>query len=116
MKTLRRFYSDEAGFVASADLILISTVLVLGIIVGLATLRDSITNELGDMSSALGQLNQGYEFDDIEVDGILSVGSSFLDMSDFCEEGDEEGDDNNDEPNEAPGCITIGSAAEQEGI
>jgi len=60
MNLLRQLWNDERGFVSSTELILISTIAVIGLIVGLAVYRDSIVQELGDAGAAVGQLNQSY--------------------------------------------------------
>lgn len=81
---------DESGFVVSTELVLIATILILGLIVGHATLRDNIVTELGDSAEALGQLNQSYSiagaegfFDGNQVGEIPEM--VFNDNSDFCE-------------------------------
>lgn len=60
LTTLKKLWNDERGFVNSMELILIATLAVLGLIVGLVTLRDAVTQELGDTGAAVGQLNQSY--------------------------------------------------------
>ena len=52
--TIRKIWNDEGGFVVSADLILISTILVIGVLVGLVTLRDQVVQEFGDLATAVG--------------------------------------------------------------
>lgn len=63
MKVLKIQRKKEGGFILSAELILILTIGVIGLIVGLATLRASIVAELEDTAEAIGSLNQSYEFD-----------------------------------------------------
>lgn len=60
LTTLKKIWNDEGGFVNSMELILVATLAVLGLIVGLVALRDSVTQELGDTGAAVGQLNQSY--------------------------------------------------------
>ena len=62
MNILARLRHDELGFIISAELILLASILVLGMIVGLTTLRDTITTELADTATAFGQMNQSYSF------------------------------------------------------
>ncbi len=112
---LKRIWRDQRGFVATTDLILIGTIVVLGTIVGLATLRNSVVQEFGDLATALGRLNQSYsysgnEFGDangvngaggrmtilFELDPDPSAyakvpGSSYTDQPDFCDGEDEDG-------------------------
>ncbi len=58
----KRFWSDEAGVVISAELVLILTVTVLGILVGLVEVRNAIVGELSDLGLAFSHLNQSYAF------------------------------------------------------
>jgi hypothetical protein len=55
-------WRDESGIVNSMDLILISTILVLGMIVGLVSLRNQVVQELSDTANAVGSLNQSYSY------------------------------------------------------
>jgi hypothetical protein len=111
--TIRKFWNDEAGFIVSADLILISTILVIGVLVGLVTLRDQVVQEFGDMATAVGNLNQSYSFSGatITFDGstFTVAGSNFLDASDFCETGT--GENNPDPPGAAPAGINLSVGA-----
>lgn len=77
---------DENGFLISAELILIATIAVLGIVVGLSEVANAVNNELEDVASAIGSMNQSYN-----VSGNRSChkgsksGSGFSDSSDFCD-------------------------------
>lgn len=57
---MRKFFNDEAGFVVSSELVLVLTIAVLGMVVGLTAVRDSISQELVDLSDAFGAVNQSY--------------------------------------------------------
>ncbi|MEX0794172.1 MAG: hypothetical protein WD045_13635 [Pirellulaceae bacterium] len=61
-----QLWHDERGFVQSAELILIGTLAVIGLIVGLAAFRDGAVQELGDSGVAVGQLDQSYA---VEITG-----------------------------------------------
>ena len=56
----RTLVGDEAGFIVSAELVLILTIAVLAMVVGLTAVRDSITNELNDLAHAFGAVSQSY--------------------------------------------------------
>ena len=58
---LKKLWSDDNGVILSAELVLISTILVLGMIVGLVELQCSIIAELSDLASAFGNLDQSYQ-------------------------------------------------------
>lgn len=75
---------DEAGFIVSAELVLISTIAVLGLVVGLAEVSTNVNQELEDVGSAINSLNQTYS-----VHGSCGhkghwYGSGFEDQVDFC--------------------------------
>jgi len=76
---------DDRGFVVSAELILVATVVVLGLIAGLATLRNQLVQELGDSAMATSQLNQGYSYStDINGEGnstTLTYGDVVIEIS-----------------------------------
>lgn len=58
---LLQIWHDERGFVNSAELILIATLAIIGVIVGIATFRDGLNQELADTGAAVGQINQSYD-------------------------------------------------------
>lgn len=114
MKWLRVFWNDVDGFVATSDLIMITTIVVLGSLVGLVTLRDQVVQELGDLAVAVGHLNQSYSFADTTVGGFSVAGSLFFDRSDDCEAGTVEGDPANDPAGSPPACISVSIPASGE--
>ncbi|WP_299468645.1 hypothetical protein [uncultured Gimesia sp.] len=100
MKMFQQLWSDENGFVVSAELVLIATVLVLGMIVGLTTLRDQVIAELADVAAAFSNSNQSYSFSGITGHSSSTAGSIFDDNTDFCDvDADPVGSDNH--------CISI---------
>lgn len=58
----KRLYAEESGMVLSAELIIISTVLVLGLVTGLACVQAALVGELTDLSHGFRSLNQSYGF------------------------------------------------------
>lgn len=61
---VRAFHSltaDENGFVVSAELVLVLTIAVLGMVVGLTAVRDAVTHELNDLAHAFGAVSQSYK-------------------------------------------------------
>ncbi len=60
LRTIRKLAGDEAGFIISAELVSVTTIVVLGMVVGLAAVRDSVTNELNDVAHAFGAVSQTY--------------------------------------------------------
>jgi len=50
----------QAGFVVTAELLLITVILVLGLVTGMTKLRDQSIAELADTGAAIGAINQSY--------------------------------------------------------
>ncbi len=101
MKELHRLWADEAGFVVSAELVLVATTLVVGVLVGLVTVRDQVVQELGDLALAIGNVNQSYTYDGVVGHTSATAGSSFQDEQDLCET------DGDDPSSAEPACIEI---------
>ena len=62
MNILNALKNDNNGFVVSAELVLVGTICVLGMIVGLTELSYGVNEELEDLGSAIGGINQTYYF------------------------------------------------------
>lgn len=76
---------DEAGFIVSAELVLVSTILVIGMIVGLSEVANGINQELEDVGAAFGAVNQSFHFSGFCGHKGQVAGSCFLDQEDFCD-------------------------------
>ena len=87
MRMLQRVWKDEAGFVVSTELVLIATILVIAMVVGLATVRNHVVQELGDVALAIGNLNQSFMWTGVEgrQGSSGASGSVFADETDFCD-------------------------------
>jgi len=74
----------RGGFLIITELMLIVTIMVIGMIVGLVTIRNTMNTELEDFSHSIGGLNQSYAFAGIRSDnGSASTGGSlFIDAPD----------------------------------
>jgi hypothetical protein len=91
-RTIRHFFADQTGFVVSAELVLVGTLLVIGLVVGLSEVQHAVVQELNDVADAIGSINQSYAYA-----GFLSkksfghglksfsAGSSFKDQVDDCD-------------------------------
>ncbi len=77
--------NDEAGFIISAELVLVSTIAVLGMIVGLSEVALNVNNELEDVGSAFGAINQTYNLQGIKGHQGYISGTSFRDNIDHCD-------------------------------
>ena len=89
---LRNLLNDEAGFLVSAELVLIFTLVFCAVAVGTAMVRDSLVAELGDVSEAIGALNQSYNYNSLTADNSTGSldhatcsGSGFNDEADDCD-------------------------------
>ena len=88
---LKQLWNDEFAVVVSAELVLILTILVIGLIVGLAEVQYAVVTELTDVSDAIGHINQSYfytGFSAIKKHGGLKSatdGSMFRDGQDACD-------------------------------
>ena len=88
---LKMLLNDEAGFIVSAELILVATMLVIGLIVGLSEVQHAVVSELNDVADAIGEVNQAYSysgFSKCDNGGqihAVTYGSSFEDTADDCD-------------------------------
>jgi len=81
----QRLWRDQTGFVFSVEMLLLGTVVVIGLIVGHSTVRDTLNSELSDIGGALQDLNQSYTSTVENSDGSTTV-SSFEDRRDHCDQ------------------------------
>ncbi len=109
MKTIiSRFWNEQTGAIVSAEIMLVATILVIGVIVGLKSLRDSVVSELADVAGALGGINQSFCYSGVCGHGIHTSGSQFNDRSDFCDT------ENNHCPQRSK-CVWVCTNAQSEG-
>jgi hypothetical protein len=86
MKTMNKTLTSkkQGGFVMTSELVLITTVMVIGLMAGMVTMRDAVTAEMEDVAEAIGHLDQTYAFNGI-VNGENTAaieGSVFGDATD----------------------------------
>ena len=92
---LRKFWNDESGFIVSAELVLIATIMVIGLIAGMVEVQWAVVGELNDVSDAIGSLNQSFQFTGFTsfknqassgntIKGRFA-GSSFVDTVEECD-------------------------------
>jgi hypothetical protein len=88
---LQKLWNDECGLIISAELVLVLTICVLGVIVGLSSVVVAVNEELLDVAHAIGSLNQSYGVPGfhgcIKNGGYLSwtLGSTNNDQPDDCD-------------------------------
>lgn len=88
---LNALLTDESGFIVSAELILVATLLVIGLVVGLSEIQHALNAELNDVADAIGSINQSFYYsgfsarkDWCTVKSSVA-GSSFNDTVDDCD-------------------------------
>lgn len=84
MKTFSALFNDEAGFIVSAELVLVSTIAVLGMIVGLSEVALNVNNELEDVGSAFNSMQQSFCVDGFQGHKGQTEMSHYQDSFDFC--------------------------------
>ena len=87
MTLFRKLWADDAGFVVSAELVLVATLLVIGLICGLTSLRNQIVQELVDVGQAIGSISQSYAYAGTAKCGVGNTdGAFYKDKFDFCQD------------------------------
>ena len=67
---LNKLWADDNGFIISAELVLVGTIVGLGMVVGLAELSSAVNNELSDVAqgfAACNQYGEDSDWDDYSV-------------------------------------------------
>lgn len=90
MKLVRKLWNDEAGFIISAELVLVLTIGVLAMVVGLTAVRDAVAHEMNDIAHAIGAVSQSYKVTGLQKgshDGFHAriKGFGFNDDADECD-------------------------------
>lgn len=89
---MRKLFNDEAGFVVSAELALIVTLIFTAVAVGVAVARDALVSEYNDISEMIGTMDQTYNVQGQRVqDGAggkdhgANKGMGYNDQADICD-------------------------------
>ncbi|HEX7681546.1 MAG TPA: hypothetical protein VF713_25695 [Thermoanaerobaculia bacterium] len=79
----------QAGFIVTIELLLLATICVIGLIVGMTNVRDSVLAELSDVSESIGALNQSYSVTAVSnaAGTAATAGSIFTDGKDTASLG-----------------------------
>jgi len=108
----RRLWQEENGAILSSELLLVSTLLVVGMVAGLDAARNAVLTEMADVSAAIGTMNQSFSVGGTFSEaGAMTAGSQFIDTVD-------EGDPNQQVGKfgtQANSCIVICTSALGEG-
>ena len=84
MRSLHALWHDEAGFVVSAELVLIATIGVLAMVVGMSEISLAMNLELQSVASAYGPANQSSRYNGLTGNVGLNNGNAFGDATDLC--------------------------------
>ena len=91
MNLWKRLGHDQTGFVVSTELILIATGVVIGMLVGLVSVRDQVVQELGDVAAAISDIDESYQYTGVAGhNAIFTAGSDFADRTDNCDAAQEQ--------------------------
>ena len=83
---MKKQQKGQAGFIVSAELVLIATIMVIGLIVGMVAIRDAVTAEMHDVAESIGSMDQSYYFDGISDTGTnAEIGASAF--NDWMDDG-----------------------------
>ena len=88
---MRKLFNDEVGAVVSSELVLVLTIAVLGMVVGLTAVRDSISQEMVDLSDAFGATQQTFNVAGISKTKLAGKahaaisGFGYADNADDCD-------------------------------
>ena len=93
---LRNLWNDECGAILSAELVLVMTILVIGMVVGLSEIQHAVVQELNDVAEAIGSVNQSYSYSGFHAEKTaapgdtksFSSGSAFEDNQDDCDQNE----------------------------
>ncbi len=109
MKTLKALWNDESGAIISTEIVLVITILGIGMVVGLSTLRNDVVTELADTAQAIANIDQSYSYSGVTGHQSSSAGSTWADSNDFCETDGGTNDRNGEQ------CVNVGVGARGNG-
>jgi Flp pilus assembly pilin Flp len=84
---LFRLWNDETGAILSLEIVLVGTILGIGIITGLSSLRDAVITELADVGAAISWLDQSYIYHGSTSHSASTASTWHDDFRDFCDDG-----------------------------
>lgn len=78
-RMIRQLWNDDTGALIAAEYLFVATILVIGIVVGLTSLREAVNNELVELGNAILSLSQGFTVDGSTGSGASVDGSATFD-------------------------------------
>ena len=77
---LKKFILDQNGMIVSSEIVLVGTILVLGSIVGLASLSHAVTHELNDVAQACDRVYSNGSDDDLSDKYVITSSQGIPEM------------------------------------
>lgn len=102
-----QLWNEENGAIITAEIIIIMTVLVLGLIVGVSSVRDAVVTELADVAQAISNMTQSFFYGGAVGHSSETTGSLFEDLADFCDRKDQQNVQQSK-------CVVVGTPASSE--
>ncbi len=84
---LSQIWADESGAIVSLEIVLAGTILGIGVITGLTSLRDAAITELADLGGAVAWLDQSYTLHGVKAHSSGTAPSRHTDVVDYCDDG-----------------------------
>src|SRR5947209_6522034 len=78
-KLFAKLWKDDCGALISMEFLFVATILVIGVIVGLANVRDAVNTELSELANAILALSEGYTLSGQSGCGAQTDGSQAVD-------------------------------------
>ena len=76
---MRKLWSDDQGALIATEYLFVATILVIGVVVGLADFRSAVNAELTELGNAILALSEGYTISGISGGGASTDGSMATD-------------------------------------
>ncbi|MCC9602741.1 hypothetical protein LOC67_19500 [Stieleria sp. JC731] len=82
-RSFKKLINDANGSVISIELVAVATTIAIGLLVGFTAVRDGIVVELADTASSVQEMNQSFSYQGAAGHSGTTVGSDFIDGSDY---------------------------------
>lgn len=80
---LKKLWSDDQGALIAMEFLFVATILVIGVIAGLSSVRSAVNAELTELANAILALSQGYTINGVEGCCATVQGSEAVDTPDL---------------------------------
>ena len=84
---ISRLWTDESAAIVSLEIVLAGTILGIGVITGLTSLRDAAITELADLGGAVAWLDQSYVLHGVKAHSAATAPTRHADVRDYCDDG-----------------------------